>query len=259
MVQTDEVRHIAGMVMRFKPDYPRLYSMAKELRESFASGVPFPNVVIDDFLDEAAYAVARQSYPPPGDPIWRRFDGGRVGSKNVSEGQGEPMLKEMYYSDAANDLLRELNSALFLRFLEDLTGIRGLTSDPYLVEGGFHMIDDGGFLDIHADFSHNGHTGLERRLNLLLYLNDDWKPEYGGALGLYDTDLREVRSVLPTGNRCVIFATSKTSYHGHPHEMKLPPNTYRRSIALYYYTAPTAERQRERIIFPAPQRAGRPA
>ncbi len=228
--------------MRFQPDYDRLFTKARELRTSFESAKPFPHVVIDNFLDAPAYAAARECYPAPNHPIWRRFDTVEARAKSVSEGTREPLLKEMDFDPAAKDMLRELNSAAFLRFLETVSGIQGLTSDPYFIEGGFHMIDQGGFLDIHADFSHHGHTGFDRRLNLLFYLNDDWRPEYGGELGLYDTELREVQSILPIGNRVAIFATSKTSYHGHPRKMTNPPGTFRRSIALYYYSMPRAER-----------------
>lgn len=236
--------------MSFRPDYPRLFAKADERREAFANATPFPHVAIDGFLDAPSYALAKACYPLPEDPVWTRYDSERVGAKSVSQGAGHPLLKDAFYGDEAREVLRELNSASFLHFLERLSGIAGLISDPYFIEGGFHMIDQGGFLDIHADFSHHGHVGIERRLNLLFYLNDDWRPEYGGALGLYDDGAREVHSFLPLGNRAVIFATSEKSFHGHPHAMKNPPGTYRRSIALYYYSLPRAARARETIIFP---------
>lgn len=88
-----------------------------------------------------------------------------------------------------------------------------------------------------------------RRVNFLLYLNDDWREEYGGALSLYDSDLKPWRSVLPVGNRFVVFATTRDSYHGHPERMMCPEGVYRKSIALYYYSMPTG-RDKSRIIFP---------
>jgi Rps23 Pro-64 3,4-dihydroxylase Tpa1-like proline 4-hydroxylase len=158
-------------------------------------------------------------------------------------------LKERLYDEAARGIFLELNSGSFLRFLEILTGVSGLLGDPYLAEAGFHCIERGGFLDIHADFSHHDHTGLERRLNLLLYLNEDWKDEFAGALSLYDVDCRPIQMFSPIANRCVVFRTSEISYHGHPDPLQCPPGTYRKSIALYYYTVPTG-RNRSRIIFP---------
>ena len=41
-------------------------------------------------------------------------------------------------------------------------------------------------LKIHSDFYLHQYLKIDRRLNLLLYLNDDWKDEYGGHLELWD-------------------------------------------------------------------------
>jgi Rps23 Pro-64 3,4-dihydroxylase Tpa1-like proline 4-hydroxylase len=147
-------------------------------------------------------------------------------------------------------VLHELNSGLFLRFLELLTGIKGLIGDPYFSESGFTYSSNGGFLDIHADFSHQDHTGLERRLNMILYLNDDWDDSYGGNLGLYDADVELVEYVEPIGNRCLIFETSPTSYHGFPDPIACPPDRQRRSLSMYYYSLPRAEREKQRVVFP---------
>jgi len=64
-----------------------------------------------------------------------------------------------------------------------LTGIDALVPDPHFEGGGLHQIEPGGHLKVHADFNRHPRTGLARRLNALIYLNRDWKPEYGGALG----------------------------------------------------------------------------
>lgn len=69
------------------------------------------------------------------------------------------------------------------------------------------------------------------------------------ALSLYDLELNPAGTYQPIANRAVIFATSETSFHGHPEPMRLPKGTYRKSIALYYYSLPTG-RKRSKIIFP---------
>lgn len=132
----------------------------------------------------------------------------------------------------------------------ETTGIKGLTSDPYFSEGGFHRIASGGFLNIHADFSHSDKLNLERRLNILFYLNDNWEDSYQGDLGLYDKKLNKIVSIKPYANRLVIFSTSDSSFHGHPEPLLCPDDIYRKSIALYYYTAPTGSRKKSRILFP---------
>jgi 2OG-Fe(II) oxygenase superfamily len=103
--------------------------------------------------------------------------------------------------------------------------------------GGLHMVGTGGRLNVHVDFSHHPRTKLNRRLNLLLYLNRDWKLEYHGELEFWDKDLTKALSrISPVFNRCVIFSTTRHSFHGHPVPLDLPPDTYRRSIALYYFS-----------------------
>src|SRR5581483_6543461 len=114
----------------------------------------------------------------------------------------------------------------------------GLIPDPYFTGGGLHQIERGGYLKIHADFDRHEKLGLQRRLNVLVYLNRDWDESYGGALELWDRAMTHpVVRVLPVFNRCVVFSTTDQSYHGHPEPLTCPPDRRRRSLALYYYTA----------------------
>ena len=99
------------------------------------------------------------------------------------------------------------------------------------------MIPRGGRLGVHADFNIHKKLGLDRRLNLLLYLNYNWQPEWGGELELWDKDVQsKVKGYLPVANRVVVFSTTDIAFHGHPDPLNCPKGMYRRSIALYYYT-----------------------
>ena len=91
--------------------------------------------------------------------------------------------------------------------------------------GGLHQSVHGGFLNIHADFTvHPLHANWRRRVNLLLYFNEDWDPEYGGQLELWSTDIKtRVQVVAPVQNRCVIFTTDPDSFHGHPSRSAVRP------------------------------------
>ena len=132
-------------------------------------------------------------------------------------------------------MIAQLNGGAFLNFLENLTGITGLVSDPHLRGGGLHEIRRGGTLGVHADFNLHPRLKLYRRLNLLIYLNKDWNEAWGGALELWDGQ-RCVRAISPLFNRAVLFDTSNFSYHGHPHALDCPPDRSRKSVALYYYS-----------------------
>jgi hypothetical protein len=169
-------------------------------------------------------------FPEPDEIRWIRFEDAR-GKKLASEAETQMGAMTRF-------LLYQLNSATFIEFLEKLTGTDGLIGDPHFLGGGLHQIVRGGFLKIHADFSRHPKLNLERRLNILIYLNREWREEYGGHLELWDRDMRECRKkILPVFNRCVIFNTTTQSYHGHPDPLNCPEGETRKSLALYYYSS----------------------
>jgi Rps23 Pro-64 3,4-dihydroxylase Tpa1-like proline 4-hydroxylase len=134
-------------------------------------------------------------------------------------------------------LINFLNAGPFIKYLESLTGITGLIADPSYFGGGLHKIQSGGYLEMHVDFNHLKRYNLERRINLLLYLNKDWKDSYHGELELWDRPSKTKQlAIQPLFNRCVIFSTTNESMHGHPVALATPKGVERMSIALYYYT-----------------------
>ena len=199
------------------------------LAQSYRSASPFPHVVIDDFLPLDLLRQVAANYPSADGKSF--FDRDQERLKFQFHAEEVP-------SGLTRNLLAELNSRAFLSFLEEMTGIPGLISDPYFAGGGLHLTRPGGHLGVHADFNIHGEMKLERRLNLIIYLNEDWLEEYGGHLELWDREMTrcEMR-VLPIIGRAVIFNTSLDSFHGHPDPLTCPETRDRRSIATYYYTA----------------------
>jgi len=156
----------------------------------------------------------------------------RTSSKHASKG-----FKDI--SASGTKLIAFLNSDVFLNYLSCLTGIEEpLISDPYLQGGGYHQINNGGVLKTHIDYAKHPKMGLDRRVNLLLYLNKDWETSWGGSLCLFDKEnlIKPAVKVSPIFNRCVIFSTTSFSYHGHPGLVKCPAGITRRSLALYYFS-----------------------
>lgn len=220
-------------------DYQRLNALLQSDANSYSDAHPFPHIVIDDFLSAAHVSELNRKFP---DPSVKR----RMGVKHVPvniEGGGEAQLgkewlsRESLVDVAFRRLYWELNCGTFIGWLQALTGIQGLLADPHLLGGGVHRTKPGGYLKVHADFNKHPNFGLDRRLNLLIYLNENWLPEYGGNLELWPEDLQQcAKSIEPIAGRCVIFSTTSTSFHGHPHPLTCPPDRDRRSIALYYYS-----------------------
>ena len=134
-----------------------------------------------------------------------------------------------------------LNSKEFIEKIEKCTGISDLVYGDFKLRGaGVHIIKNKGFLGMHTDFNtykHPTHGKLDRRINLLIYMNKDWKSEYKGDLLMYHPDdISDVKCIQPIFNRCVIFNTTKKNIHGHPEPLCVPEDLYRKSIAVYYYT-----------------------
>lgn len=201
-----------------------------DLAERYQGAEPFPHVVIDDFLSPAILEACLEDFPATVDPKSQSFDRAQERYKtSFNPDYLSPRVRSFFYA---------MNARPFVEFLENMTGIKGLIPDPYFVGGGFHQTTQGGHLGMHADFNLHPLLKVERRLNLLVYLNKDWRLDYGGALELWDREMKGcVKRIEPEFNRCVVFSTDATSFHGHPVPVQHPQNKPRRSIALYYYTA----------------------
>jgi hypothetical protein len=192
---------------------------------------PFPHIVIDNFLPEALI-----------DKIYDNFPIERLEGDVVFDRGYEGLHKRQVQPVNCNGFIREVfgffNSSAVVHFLETLTTIPSLIPDPHFNGGGLHETSKGGKLGIHADFRINESLHLNRRINIIIYLNKEWKEEYGGHLELWDKKMKnKVHSVAPVYNRCVIFNTDADSFHGHPDPLTTPDNITRKSLALYYYTA----------------------
>ena len=204
---------------------------ALALHDRYVNAQPFPHITLDHLFEDAALDAVLREFPGPRDMQWMEFN-------NATEKKLGYFHERSQISKTIRDFLNAMNSFEMLLWLETLTGIEGLIPDPYFGGGGIHQIEPGGFLKIHADFNVHPKLKLDRRLNMLIYLNRDWKEEYGGHLELWERDRSGVRErILPVFNRTVIFSTSDDSYHGHPHPLTSPPGVTRKSVSLYYYTA----------------------
>ena len=207
----------------------RLRAEAPAARSAYATAEPFPHVVLDGLFDPALLQDIIREFPKADDVEWIKF-------KNVQEIKLASNRDE-HFGTLTRHLLYYLNSGPFLSFLSEVTEIEGLIADSYFDGGGMHQIERGGKLAVHADFNKHPMTGLDRRLNALLYLNPDWQDDYGGHLELWNRDMTAcVRKVAPLFNRMVVFGTTDYTNHGHPDPLCCPSGMTRKSLALYYFT-----------------------
>lgn len=199
------------------------------LRRQFREAQPFPFIVVDEFLDPQFAREVAAAFPAYADARVRGREFGAVNEKKKVQ-----ITDASIFPEPVKKLNELLSGPSFLKDLEYITGIENLLADPELQGGGMHITGPRGRLDVHVDFNYA--RGLHRRLNILVYLNEGWKDEWGGAVELWDEKVRHcVHSLKPVLNRCVVFATSEISFHG-VEPVTCPEGMRRISFAGYYYT-----------------------
>ena len=211
-------------------DLDALTSKLAELGPLYQTASPFPHIALDEFLLSEVARRAEDEFPPVDHGRWVNY----VHANERKFANTDPTT----WGSTLQSLWTALTSPPFVQFLSELTGIEGLIIDDSLEGAGLHQTQAGGFLNMHADFTvHPRKRHWRRRVNLIVYLNNDWPPEYGGELELWSRDMKRREEVIaPVGNRAVIFTTGADTWHGHPDPLRCPADTARRSLAICYYT-----------------------
>jgi hypothetical protein len=203
-------------------------------RDVFLHADPFKHVVIENFF-EPAFAERLLADFPSFDTRLAKNEMGLVGGKAVQ-------MNIRTISPVYEELYAVIGGRLFLEFVSRLAGIPDLILDPKMYGGGTHDNQHGQELDPHVDFNYDEGRQLHRRLNLIVYMNKEWRTEWGGALEIHSNPRRPgeniIRSYDPLFNRCVMFETNEYSWHGFP-KIDLPADKRhlsRKSISIYLYT-----------------------
>ncbi|MFT4752623.1 MAG: Rps23 Pro-64 3,4-dihydroxylase Tpa1-like proline 4-hydroxylase [Salibacteraceae bacterium] len=211
-------------------DHKNLDENLAQFSEQYVANKPFPSLVLDRFLTNDSIQTIQEDFPEVNDQFWTHY----IHYNERKHG----LTKWEHFPTSIQKLIVELQNQKFIIWLEQLTGIKNLFADVQLEGSGLHQTKNGGYLNIHADFTvHPKHPKWQRRVNVLVYLNDNWNAQWGGHLELWNADMTKCeKRISPVSNRCVIFSTSKNTYHGYPNPISCPENQSRKSIALYYYT-----------------------
>ena len=216
-----------------------------EMQNKFLNAEPFNHIVIDNFLNEQYLNTILSEINNYSDSQW--FDSNNAGINNESDNIFQNKKVALTDYDKMGQLSKTFidltRSQIFMQFLENITCIENIESDPYLYGGGIHRVATGGRLSIHSDFNIHPKLNKFRRLNVLLYLNKNWIPENKGELELWSKDMQHcVKSIAPLFNRMIIFRITDDAFHGHPEPWtSLVP---RLSFALYYYTKDRPEHEK---------------
>lgn len=196
---------------------------------------PFKHLVVDNFFDAEFASSLMLAFPPTEDSSWEHTNDADIEIKYRSTWKSEFDIP-----DGLVDGIRILNSAQILKSLGEKFNIPKLVPDPYFTGGGLNITKPGGLLDVHVDGNYHDATGLNRRMNAILYLNPTWQEGWGGEFGLYDENGdRCLKEVAPLFNRLIVFDSHDKSFHGLPNPINFPEGEDRKSIILYYYTKET--------------------
>lgn len=210
-------------------DLDYMLKLGESHKPAFEAAKPFPHVVIDDFLPIDLANEIHDLFPPFHEADSRTY---QKEEHKIATRPDVPNCPERL-----RQIMYALNSHEIISFLEVMTGINGLLPDPHFYGAGLQQTGRGGKLGIHVDFNKHKHLKLDRRLNLLIYLNKDWQEEWGGQFELWDNQMTSCeKKVLPIFNRMVVFATTGDSYHGLPDPIQCPKDESRKSVILFFYS-----------------------
>lgn len=216
-----------------------------EAMATFKNGYPFDHAIVDNFFDENVANKLEDEFLGYEDERWFFYNNAIENKKALNDWR--------LFPETTYNVFRELMSPKFVDLLSDFVGMQ-LYVDPSLHGGGWHIHGTGGVLNPHLDYSIHPKAKLQRKLNIIVYLSSDLKPEHGGHLGMWinnnNAPGKLIKEVEPTYNRAVIFDTTQDSWHGMSRKLTQPNGIYRKSIAVYYLTEPTDEAsQRNRALF----------
>ncbi len=214
-------------------NWERLAQIASASSAQYRAAEPFPHIVFDGLFADALLDQAIAELPGV-EANWTGYDTVNERKKVCSDTAA--------FGPTAETIAHALNSSRFVHFLEKLTGIGGLIPDPHMHAAGYMKVPPGGFLGLHYDFATQRELMLDRRINVLLYLNRDWQPDWGGQLELHSNDPLDAPKhqevdIDPAFNRVAIFNTPD-ALHGHRRPLSCPKGRSRLCLSWYYYTAP---------------------
>ena len=199
-----------------------------EYKQIYLSNSPYPHIEIDGLFNDFMLTLVEKSFPNMKAKDKKYLKGG--GELKVSTREGS-----LIAGGATKFFLRYLNSFEFINFVQRVCDLeRDLIADHTLLGGGLHSTGRGGSLGMHIDFPRHKKNGLDRRINVLVYLNKNWKENWGGHF--YASNAGHTKKYLPTFNKTVIFETNDNTMHGHPYPLECPANRRRNSVAMYYYS-----------------------
>lgn len=203
------------------------FNNVEQLNNTFVGTPPYPMIVLDNFLPKDFALKLNEECESIPDQYWTEF---------TRKGSYMKECKQMHVAPVAFKFVNEMHSALGLEWLTQVSGIKDLIPDPYLVGAGYSRAFTGHSLQLHTDFNWNDQLRLHRILSFIIYLNPEWDEKWGGALEFTDFNRKETIQKVPTlFNRAVLWRYHKRGFHGFPEPMTCPQGQSRNTFRLFFY------------------------
>jgi len=204
--------------------------------DTYAKEGPFDHCVIDNFFPKKIAKELEKEFPSFNSEIWHKYENAIEIKKTCNNWNVFPPLTYQVFNFLNSE---EFTSLISKKILKD----KKLFSDVGLNGGGWHIHKKGGKLNTHLDYSLHPKLGLQRKFNIIIYLNSKWKKSWGGSLGFWGNESSKhpgeiEKKVFPKFNRAILFDTTQNSWHGLPDPVNCPKNEFRKSIAIYYLCSP---------------------
>lgn len=202
---------------------------------------PFRWWRLDELVEREQLRTAAANVPPANWVNWVKY------SNDIEHGKRTTReLDNQHY--ALTSLSSSLNSVRRACEFGELAGVGKCIPDNDLHGAGLHITDPGGWLQVHVDYElHPRFKGWERRLNLIVWLNEHWNWRWGGALILCDPLGQSQRVFYPKLGDAILFEGGAASYHG---AMQTSFDAESRmTLALYYLAEARPGASRRRALF----------
>ena len=154
------------------------------LQDKYEQAEPFHYVVIDNFLKSNVVNLLEEEFPSFDDEVWHTYNNPLEVKKTCNDWNK--------FGQHIYNFFRIINDQQTANKLALALGLKyELFPDPGLNGGGMHIHKAGGKLNTHLDYSLHPKLNLQRRINVIIYLNKNWDTLWNGALGFWGNESDE--------------------------------------------------------------------